>query len=204
MTLDVNDAKLPRTGLSIRSKLIVVFVGIKVLPLLALAWFAWQGHTWLATQVSKSVVGMFSEMQEIARTVAQSMEKTAAQALDATARESLERVTTDTARAVAAFLYDRDRDIRAAAATPLNDEDFRRFLDVHARRVERHHAWVLNPLRTAWVPGPEATPRYYRPAAEPSVEDNKRSFNYRQPDEFALIENRPLFLEITFIGLDGK
>jgi two-component system, NarL family, sensor histidine kinase BarA len=191
-------------GWSIRGKLISLFVIIKVVPLLSLAWFAWQGQTWLATQVSKSVVSMFDEMGEIARTVAEGMEKTAAKALDDSARESLERVTTDTARAVAVFLYERDSDIRAAGGVPRQEKDFRRFMELRTRIIERHHPWVLNPTGTAWVPGPEATPRYYRPTATPSVEDNKRSFNYRQPDEQGIVENRPLFLEMTFVGLDGR
>lgn len=195
----------PRTATwSIRGKLITLFVIIKVVPLLLLAWFAWQGQNWLAARVSDSVVDMFEDMREIARAVADSMERKAVDALDDSARESLERVTTDTARAVALFLYDRDSDIRAASALARDDAAFRRFLELRTRRIERHHPWVLNPTQTAWVPGPEATPRYYRPNAEPSVEDNKRSFNYRQPDERGVFYDRPLFLEMTFVGLDGK
>lgn len=193
----------PAGAWSIRGKLITLFVLIKVVPLLALAWFAWQGQNWLAERVSDSVVDMFEEMRQTARTVAESMEKTAVKALNESARESLERVTTDAARAVALFLYDRDSDIRAASAVDRSEAAFRRFLELRTRRIERHHPWVLNPTATAWAPGPEATPRYYRPDAEPSVEDNKRSFNYRQPDERGIIEDRPLFLEMTFIGLDG-
>ncbi len=188
----------------IRAKLIAIFVAIKVVPLLVLAWFAWQGQAWLAERVSGSVVGMVANMRETGETVAATMADAATRALDDGARESMERLTTDVARAVAAFLHDRDADIRAAALTPPDETQYRRFLEARTRRVERHHPWVLAPDGGGWVPGPAATPRYDRPTVLPTLAENGRSFNYRQPDDTGLIEERPLFLEMTFVGLDGR
>lgn len=194
---------LSRSGLGIRTKLIGIFVLIKVIPLVLLAWFAWQGQVWLADRVSGSVVGMVQQMRETAEIVAKTTTDTAIKALDDAARESMERMTTDVARAVAAFLYDRDADIASAALLPPDPVDYRRFLAARTRGVERHHPWVLSPDGSKWVPGPEATPRYDQPPAQPSLPEQARNFNYRHADAVGRIEARPLFMEMTFVGLDG-
>ncbi len=188
----------------IRAKLIVIFVVIKVIPLVALALFAWKGQVWLADQVSDNVVRMTQTMRSTVDEVADSTTRAATKALDDSARETLERLTTDTARAVAAFLYDRDADIRSAALLEPSDDSYRRFLVQRTRRVERHHPWVLSPDGSQWVPGPEAVPQYDRPVMQSSNEENARNFNYRHPDGVGVTEQRPLFLEMTFVGLDGR
>ncbi len=188
----------------IRAKLIVIFVVIKVIPLVALALFAWKGQVWLADQVSDNVVRMTQTMRSTVDEVADSTTRAATKALDDSARETLERLTTDTARAVAAFLYDRDADIRSAALLEPSDDSYRRFLAQRTRRVERHHPWALSPDGSQWVPGPEAVPQYDRPVMQSSNEENARNFNYRHPDGVGVTEQRPLFLEMTFVGLDGR
>lgn len=191
-------------SLGIRAKLIIIFVVIKVIPLLLLAAFAWRGQVWLAERVSESVVSMTSNMRGTVELVADSTTNSAIVALDDAARESLERVTTDTARQVAAFLYDRDKDVLSAALMEPSEDGYRRFLTARSRRVERHHPWVLSPDGSTWVPGPEATPRYDEPPVRTSIAENRKNFNYRQPDEAGLVEDKPLFLEMTFVGLDGR
>jgi signal transduction histidine kinase len=188
----------------IRAKLIIIFVLIKVIPLLVIAGFAWHAQEWLAGRVSTGVVHMAGAMHETIATVVETTTGPAIKALDDAARESLERVTTDTARAVAMFLYDRDSDIRSAALLSPDAESYRRFLAERRRPIERHYPWELTPDGTAWVPGPDATPRYDTPPAVATIEDNKKNFNYRQPEQTALVTQRPLFLEMTFIGLDGR
>ena len=193
-----------RQSFGIRAKLILIFVVIKVIPLLLLAGFAWRSQTWLADRVAENVVGMTRNMRETAEIVATSTTGSAIKALDDAARETLERLTTDTARAVAAFLYDRDKDIRSAALVEPTAEGFRRFLAERKRPIERHNPWVLSPDQSKWVPGPDATPRYDTPPVQSSIEDNRRNFNYRYPEEPGPTSERPLFLEMTFIGLDGR
>ncbi|MBF0562579.1 MAG: HAMP domain-containing protein [Alphaproteobacteria bacterium] len=187
----------------IRAKLIIIFVVIKVIPLLVLAAFAWRSQVWLADRVSATVVAMIRDMRATSETVASSTTESAIKALDATAREALERLTTDTARAVATFLYDRDRDIKSAAQLAPSVESYRRFLVARTRSVECPNPWVLAPDGTKWVPGPEATPRDDWPRVLPSTEDNRQNFNYRPPENSGTIVERPLFLEMTFVDLDG-
>ena len=191
-------------NIGIRTKLILIFVVIKVVPLLVLALFAWRGQQWLAERVSDNVVAMAKGMRETAEIVADTTTQQAVKALDDISREALERVTTDTAKAVALFLYDRDKDVLSAAQLKPAADAYGQFLAERSRKVERHFAWVLSPDQSSWVPGPEATPRYDLPRVEPSVPDNRRNFNYRPPSGVGDISDRPLFLEMTFVGLDGR
>jgi two-component system sensor histidine kinase BarA len=194
----------PAHSFGIRAKLILIFVVIKVIPLLVLAAFAWHGQYWLADRVSESVVGMTRNMRDAAETVATTTTNSAIKALDDAAREALERLTTDTARSVAAFLYDRDKDALSASHLQPSAEAYRQFLAERRRPVERHHPWTLSPDGSTWLPGPEATPRYDLPQVLPSIEDNRRNFNYRPPGDVGNVSEKPLFLEMTFIGLDGR
>ncbi len=190
-------------GFGIRAKLILIFVAIKVVPLFLLALFAWRGQLWLAERVSDSVVHMGEGMRGTVEMVADTTTRSAIAALDDAARKSLERLTTDTARSVAAFLHDRDQDIRSAALLTPDEDSFRRFLAARTRPVEHHRPWQLTPDGVQWVPGPDATPRYDLPVVQPTIEDNRRNFNYRPPDVSGVMTPLPLFLEMTFVGLDG-
>ena len=204
----------PRTGLAppsplhgrgfgIRAKLIFIFILIKVIPLLALAGFAWYGQVWLADHVSATVIAMNRQMRDTGEIIAESTTRTAIKALDDAAREALERLTTDTARVVATFLYDRDRDIGAAARFAPSTEAYRSFLVGKTRAVERNKPWVLAADGTSWVPSPATEPHDDAVLVEPTNEDNRQNFSYRPPTPIGVLVEHPLFLEMTFVGLDG-
>lgn len=101
---------------SIRSKLIGIFVLIKVVPLLVLAVFAWQAAEQLGAKVTERSTEMADKMLGTIKSVGDTVIADASRALDDRSREAIERLTTDTARAIAGFLYDRDQDIAQAAA----------------------------------------------------------------------------------------
>ena len=132
------------------------------------------------------------------KTFSQEAEK----ALDHRAREELERLTTDTARAVAKFLYDRDQDILQAARIAQGPDIYRKFLDGRSRLVVDPGPWKLSDDGKGWVPASPA------PAAGETVTssnpENRQDFHYRLPETVQANNLRPLYHEITFVGLDGQ
>ena len=114
--------------ISIREKLISIFVIIKVLPLVVLAWFAWNEMFNLNNTIMEHSDIISAESRHVVKQVADMASANSIKALDTKSREAIERLTTDTARAVADFLYDRDRDILAAAQFEPNRESYRVFL----------------------------------------------------------------------------
>ena len=189
-----------RLGLGMRAKLIMLFIIIKVVPLILLALVAWN-------QASKMGNDMQSHTDEMARTLDEALIKTgdiavrdAMVALDARATEDIERVTTDIARRVADFLYTRDADIRFIASLKPDAEVYKSFVETLRGNVVVQGEWALDADGSKW--GRVGEPPL-GPNITSSIKENDRSFNYRQPDMFTY-ESRPLYYEITFVGLDGK
>ena len=195
-------ARVDRLHLGIRTKLISLFVIIKVIPLVLLAVLAWKGVSSLGTTVTERSDEITEDMRRAVGDLTNVMTKESTKALDQKSRDSLERLTTDTALAVADFLYARDRDALLAATLPPSDAQYREFLKNRTGRLVDAGKWVLGPDGKTWVP---ADP----PAAKddgvvPENAENKQDFNYRPPERFGKLVDKPLFHEIAFIGLDGK
>ena len=120
-------------------------------------------------------------------------------ALDNRATAEIERMTTDTARAVADFLYHRDADILFAAALPPDEALYRNFTAQKLGRLVKPGQWELAANGRSWQ---RASPPPPAPRIASSIEENDYSFHYRPPDGFER-ESRPLYLEMTFVDLDG-
>ncbi|MFH1152303.1 MAG: ATP-binding protein [Pseudomonadota bacterium] len=188
----------------IRDKLIGIFILIKVLPLMALAWFAWNEIDHLASTLENQVDTLAETNQGITRQVGELATENSIKALDLKSRESIERLTTDTANILAAFLRDRDRDISFAASLKPDRTVYRNFLNAHITTLINHGPWVMSPDGTQWIPGykTQATPE--PEARNPRNRDNEQAFHYRPPDRYGNSSDTPMYLEMTFVDLTGQ
>ncbi len=192
-------------GMGIRGKLIAIFVVIKVLPLLLLALLAWGMAQRLGDTVSAKASAMAESMLATVKQVGEGATNDSIKALDDRARVAIERLTTDTARAVASFLYDRDSDIRQASLVEPSEGSYRSFLLHRLRAVYRHGPWKLSEDGARWEPA--ASDEWDEAlAAEPSqaLSDNAKSFSARPPEYLGHAESRPLFVEMSFVDLQGR
>lgn len=188
--------------LGIRAKLILLFVVIKVVPLILLALLAWEGVTQLGSSLGERTDSLTGEVRDTVAEMGKTFTKEAVKALDDRAREELERVTTDTARAVADFLYDRDRDVLLAARLDPTEAQYRAFAENRKRNVTDIGQWVLAEDGKGWVQ--KSAPAAASESPTPSNEENKQDFHYRPPETVLPTLPRPLYHEITFVGLDGQ
>ena len=186
----------------IRTKLVLLFTIIKIIPLVLLAWFAWSQAEELGETVADLTNAMLAEMNATVRDAGNQVVEDAVKALDDKARETLERLTTDTARAVADFLYERDHDILYAASLPPNEAAYRAFLQSHRRAVIKHGPFKPTANGSGWVPVEQK--RAAQPRVEPKNPENRTEFHSRPPLAVGAREDRPLYLEMTFVGLDGR
>ncbi len=194
--------KVPTVFNGIRSKLIGIFVLIKVVPLLLLAWFAWHAAQNLGDEVSLKAGGMADVMLSTIKSVGETVTNDSIRALDQRSREAIEALTTDTAKEIASFLYDRDRDIRLAASLEPSEPLFRRFLAEHTRALYIPPPWKLADDGKSWVP--EKTMHREALLTRPILPDNAKDFHTRPPEYRGEVEQRPLFVEMTYVGLDGQ
>lgn len=188
--------------LGIRAKLILLFVVIKVLPMLLLAGIAWLGVTQLGTQVEQRSAEMGESVRSTVGDLNEVMAKESVRALDEKSRESIERLTTDTALAVAEFLKGRDSDILLAAALEPSETSYRQFVRNRTRGLIDSGKWVLADDGKTWTPA--ETPPAAPVAITPDNPENQQNFNYRPPERFGQRVERPLYHEMTFVGLDGQ
>jgi signal transduction histidine kinase len=194
--------KLPALLSGIRGKLIAIFVLIKVIPLILLAGFAWHATSRLGGDVSAKAGGMADAMLTTIRSMGSTVTDDSIRALDLRSREAIEALTTDVARQIAAFLHDRDRDILQAASLAPSAAEFKRFIAQHRRPLHQHGPWQLAADGKSW----EAVTPVSRAAkvTRPVLTDNARDFHARPPEYLGEIEQRPLFVEMTLVGLDGR
>ncbi len=187
--------------LGLRAKLIVIFVAIKVIPLVLLAWYAWQAAQDLGDGVSGRAMQMADAMRVTQQQTGKTANEDAVRALDERSREAMEALTTDLARQVADFLYDRDKDLLQAAALEPSSAAYQRFLHSKTRLSFEHGRYVPSEDGKSWVPA-EAF-KADNPV-RPPLPDNAKDFHTRQPENYGQPVQRPLFLEISFIDLKGQ
>ncbi|MBA4367766.1 MAG: sensor histidine kinase [Desulfobacterium sp.] len=193
---------MAKFSLGIRDKLIGIFILIKVLPLIVLAWFAWSQVFELASSVRQRITEMTQESRDVVGLVGSLASKDSIRALDIKSRESIERLTTDTAKAVASFLYDRDRDIQYAASIQPTASEYHRFITSRFRAVTNHQPWIFDRIQDKWVPATEFDTKQTEITAD--NKDNRRDFHYRHPQPESEKKDLPIYLEMTFIDVNGR
>lgn len=193
---------MPAYKPGIRDKLIGIFILIKVIPLIILAWFAWSEISSLTVILERHVNEMGQTSQKTTEQVAGLAISSSIRALDIKSREAIERLTTDTANAVAGFLNARDDDITLVSLLTPDDKIYRQFLKTQIRPITIHDPWVLNEAGDAWVPETDKNPRMDRISAQ--NKENELDFHYRFPDTRISKRKIPLYLEMTFVDLSGN
>lgn len=185
----------------IRDKLIGIFVLIKVIPLVVLAWFVWIEISSLSATLETHVNGMAKTSTQTTKQVAGLATSSSIRALDIRSREAIERLTTDTAKQVAAFLSARDVDIQTAALLRPDKDLYQAFVNTHKKNIMLHRPWVMNDKGDGWTP---ENPGMKKEIIKARNKDNELDFHYRPPEETGLIKSIPLYLEMTYLDLSGK
>lgn len=108
-------------NMSIRIKLILLFVIIKVLPLLLIAYIAYKGAIELEKYVQDSTRFLNNQNKEIILNTANASIEDSIKNLDLKSQFTLERFSFEIANQVADFLYERDKDLLFLSKTNIND-----------------------------------------------------------------------------------
>lgn len=185
----------------IRLKLITVFVLVKVIPLLSLAWLIAQAIPPLSQNVSNKIDLLAKDVHATALNVGELALEESIDALDKQAQEAIERQTGFTATSVADFLYSIDRDINAVSTIEPSTQAYKQFIHSRTRLVPVHVPWQINEDETAWEPS--KSPQKY-PSIKPRLAENEKEFHYRAADHPYQSVAKPQYLEITYFDLFGR
>ena len=118
--------------LGLRTKLVIIFLLVKIIPLLIIVLIAWN---------------QFGVLGEMLRRISI---RDSADALNSSAVENIERMTTDTAQKVADFLYGRDADIAYLSKIEKTEENYRSFIESKLGRIIKKGEWEIAPDGKSW------------------------------------------------------
>ncbi|MDR1144362.1 MAG: response regulator [Spirochaetaceae bacterium] len=189
-----------KTGFGIRTKLIIIFVIIKVIPLLLLAILAWRQAFRLGRILDRHSEEFIAAAYSALSHTGEIAVNDSVQALNNAATDEIERMSTDLAARVANFLYDRDKDILYAAGLPPSASAYRHFIRNKTGSLVKPRKWILSPDQSSWVPEDALEGGTVTVS---SNSENNTGYRNRPPDLFRT-EERPLFLEMTFIDTAGN
>lgn len=117
------ESTLTKMRLRMRAKLIIIFVIINVIPLVLLATMAWRQSWLLGDKLGRRTVELTQSANAAIKKTGEVAVNDSVNALNNRATEDIERMTTDTARLVADFLYGRDEDILYASGMLIAESD---------------------------------------------------------------------------------
>ena len=191
---------LTRIGMKMQAKLIFLFVIIMVIPLTLLTVIAIRQFQHLGGALGHRVNEMKIETNNALDRMGGVATQDSINALNRSAILQLERTSTDLANRVADFLYQRDNDILYAAGIDTNESVYRHFVQSHTGKLIKKREWILNQDGSAWV---LKEPLPLSPYSYSSNTENNSDYHNR-PAELWEKEDRPLYLEMTYIDLSGN
>jgi len=200
----VFNSLMDNMGVSIRTKLIVIFLIVMIVPLLVLLIIAWNQFNLLGTDIQSHTTELTGEMTTTLDDTGAMAVEDSSVALIANAVEQIERITTDTAKGIADFLYQRDNDILFLATLDPDGDTYAAYINTHTGMITEQGKWDLSDDGMRWE-RKDAPSRNAREDVSTNEENNDEingaSFNYR-PADTQTFKDVPLYDEITFIGTD--
>ncbi len=189
-------------NLSIRIKLIIIFIIIKVIPLLLIAFIVYEGVSKLDSYLTNSTDFLFNESKEIITNTANASIEDSIKNLDKKSQESLEKISYEIANQVASFLYERDNDILFLSKLELNEEVLKSFYDTKNKNITIHGNYYYDENSNSYKTNEELKIEE-RDKKTANLSENQKEFNYIDPINFSKKEI-PIYKEITFFDLDGN
>lgn len=103
--------------LGIKVKLILIFVSIKILPLVLVGWIAYQGTNGVGEQFVSDLKNIITSSKTTLQSLVEKTSEETIKDLDQKSKLDLERLSEHLAKEVAGFLYERDVDIKFLASS---------------------------------------------------------------------------------------
>ncbi|WP_419776844.1 ATP-binding protein [Malaciobacter marinus] len=189
-------------NITIKAKLILLFILIKVIPLLLLAYIAYEGVIKLDEYLRNSTKYLFNQSKEIILNTANASIDDSVKNLDKKSQLAIERLSFEIANNVADFLYERDKDILFLSNIPLNKDILKEFYKSKQREIIVHGKYYYDEKSKRW----ESSKRIKsikRQQRKAQLKDNEKEFNYTDPKELKRVKI-PIYKEVSYFDINGK
>jgi len=170
-------------NLSIRIKLIIIFIVIKILPLIFIAYIAYMGVIKLDTYLNKSTTFLFNQSKEIIINTANASIEDSIKNLDKKSQDSLEKISYEIANNIAEFLYERDKDLLFLSRVDLNQKVLENFYEAKTKNIIVHDEYFYDD-ETNTYKTKEELKKIEREQKTANLKENEKEFNYIDPIEF--------------------
>jgi len=189
-------------NLKIRAKLIILFIIIKVIPLLIIAYIAVIGAQKLDGYFSQNTIALFKNSEQVIQNTAELAISDSIKMLDNKSQTSLEKLSYQIANQVAEFLYERDNDLKFLASIPLSQTILKSFYDAKRRPITIHEEYHYDDSTSTWqtIKSPGKIKRIQNTA---ELSDNQREFHFVDPLSTQHWEI-PIYKEVVFFDLAGQ
>ena len=191
--------------LSIRIKLILLFLIIKVLPLIIITYISYSGIKKLDSYVNSSTTYLFNQSKEIIVNTANESINNSIENLNKKSQKSLERLTLEIASRVSEFLKQRDSDILLLSKLDINDNTLQDFYNNKEKEIVVHDKYKYDDNKKEWYLKEEKIQNDKKDINNDSLlilKDNKKEFNHN-PISFVKTKKIPIYKEISFFNLKG-
>jgi hypothetical protein len=189
-------------NLKIKVKLILIFIIIKVIPVLGIFYIAYEGVLKLDSYVNNSTEVLFNQSKEIITNTANLSIEDSIKNLDKQAQESLEKISYEIANKVAEFLYERDKDLLFLSKLELNQKVLENFYSVKNKDILVHPDYYYDDEKNNYRTKEEINQEKVD-IEKANLKDNEREFSYKNPVIFN-VKSIPIYKEISFFDLNGK
>ncbi|RXJ75226.1 two-component sensor histidine kinase, partial [Arcobacter sp. F155] len=189
-------------NISIRAKLILLFILIKIIPLLIIVFIAYEGVMRLETYLNDSTRYLFNENKEIILNTANESIEDSVKYLDKKSQLSLERLSFEIANKVADFLYERDKDLLFLSKVDINTNILKSFYETKNRDVILQEEYIYDDKSSSWVLKNEPK-KAEREQTTASLKDNEKEFNYTDP-LYLKKKSIPIYKEVVYFDLNGN
>jgi len=188
-------------NLKIKSKLILLFIVIKVIPLVLLSYIAIEGAKNLNTYFEQTTKNTFDKSKNIITATATTAISDSIKALDKKSQLTLERLSYEIANNVASFLYERDKDLLFLSSLNLNDKILQNFQTIKTASVAQHGKYTYNDTSKKWEIKKDINSDNIHIKA--NLKDNEKEFNINAIPQIDY-KKIPLYKEIQYIDLKGN
>ncbi|ABV66730.1 two-component sensor histidine kinase [Aliarcobacter butzleri RM4018] len=189
-------------NLSIKIKLIIIFILIKIIPLLFVSYIAYEGILKLEQYLNKSTNFLYNQSKEVISNTANASIEDSIKNLDKKSQESLERLSNEIALNIANFLYERDRDLILLSKLELNQKVLDSFFEAKTKEITIHDEYYYDNETNSYKTKEEIK-KVERDKKTANLKDNEKEFNYIDPIDFKT-KNIPIYKEISFFDLQGN
>jgi signal transduction histidine kinase len=188
-------------NLGIKAKLILLFVIMKVIPLLIISYIAIVGAKNIGEYFTEDSVKIITSGEKVLKDTANIAISDSIKALDKRSQESIERLTFEIATSVADFLYERDNDLLFLSNTKIDKNILQSFYNSKQRAITTHGKYSYDETTNTWITDQKISKSTQELKAD--LKDNEKEFSHN-PRVNIKKKKIPIYKEITFFDLYGK